>query len=180
VRELAAFGKLELFVTPQGQVAQLVERSPEKAGVGGSIPSLATTSKQSTYIKIQQAKMTQNFELRPNCVQALSKSEKTRREAVPNALSGLAVVVGDVDVSMSSSPRRAITWGSSFGASCSASSGAIAAVIAGRKNEAGMRSLGVLKCHLDSVDSRAFLCRRAKLPGHCNGRLFGIASYTPS
>jgi hypothetical protein len=27
---------------PPGQVAQLVERSPEKAGVGGSIPSLAT------------------------------------------------------------------------------------------------------------------------------------------
>jgi hypothetical protein len=26
-----------------GQVAQLVERSPEKAGVGGSIPSLATS-----------------------------------------------------------------------------------------------------------------------------------------
>ncbi len=26
----------------RGQVAQLVERSPEKAGVGGSIPSLAT------------------------------------------------------------------------------------------------------------------------------------------
>ncbi len=26
-----------------GQVAQLVERGPEKAGVGGSIPSLATT-----------------------------------------------------------------------------------------------------------------------------------------
>ena len=30
-------------VTPFGQVAQSVERSPEKAGVGGSIPSLATT-----------------------------------------------------------------------------------------------------------------------------------------
>ena len=30
-----------IFVS--GQVAQLVERSPEKAGVGGSIPSLATT-----------------------------------------------------------------------------------------------------------------------------------------
>ena len=29
--------------TSLGQVAQLVERSPEKAGVGGSIPSLATT-----------------------------------------------------------------------------------------------------------------------------------------
>jgi hypothetical protein len=33
---------LEL-VFVSGQVAQLVERSPEKAGVGGSIPSLATT-----------------------------------------------------------------------------------------------------------------------------------------
>jgi hypothetical protein len=29
-----------------GQVAQLVERSPEKAGVGGSSPSLATTLNQ--------------------------------------------------------------------------------------------------------------------------------------
>ena len=28
----------------RGQVAQMVERSPEKAGVGGSIPSLATTA----------------------------------------------------------------------------------------------------------------------------------------
>ena len=27
----------------RGQVAQVVERSPEKAGVGGSTPSLATT-----------------------------------------------------------------------------------------------------------------------------------------
>ena len=32
-----------LSAKPQnGQVAQLVERGPEKAGVGGSIPSLAT------------------------------------------------------------------------------------------------------------------------------------------
>ena len=31
-----------------GQVAQLVERSPEKAGVGGSIPSLATILQQFT------------------------------------------------------------------------------------------------------------------------------------
>ena len=29
-------------LTRSGQIAQLVERSPEKAGVGGSIPSLAT------------------------------------------------------------------------------------------------------------------------------------------
>ena len=32
-----------------GQVAQLVERSPEKAGVGGSIPSLATTPSHTNY-----------------------------------------------------------------------------------------------------------------------------------
>src|SRR5580692_6837668 len=31
------------FQRNYGQVAQSVERSPEKAGVGGSIPSLATT-----------------------------------------------------------------------------------------------------------------------------------------
>ncbi len=31
-----------VFFQPSGQVAQLVERGPEKAGVGGSIPSLAT------------------------------------------------------------------------------------------------------------------------------------------
>ena len=31
-----------------GQVAQLVERGPEKAGVGGSIPSLATTLVRTT------------------------------------------------------------------------------------------------------------------------------------
>ena len=36
--------------TRSGQVAQVVERSPEKAGVGGSTPSLATTF-QSTYAK---------------------------------------------------------------------------------------------------------------------------------
>jgi hypothetical protein len=33
-----------LFPKPSGQVAQLVERGPEKAGVGGSIPSLATNN----------------------------------------------------------------------------------------------------------------------------------------
>src|SRR5437763_13286135 len=35
-------------VQKRGQVAQVVERSPEKAGVGGSTPSLATTF-QRTY-----------------------------------------------------------------------------------------------------------------------------------
>jgi hypothetical protein len=42
-------GKVDGIVLPlvsfgeRGQVAQVVERSPEKAGVGGSTPSLATT-----------------------------------------------------------------------------------------------------------------------------------------
>jgi hypothetical protein len=35
-----------------------VERGPEKAGVGGSIPSLATTSRQSTYDQIEQFEIT--------------------------------------------------------------------------------------------------------------------------
>ena len=39
-----------MFVS--GQVAQLVERSPEKAGVGGSIPSLATTLNPSCFIDL--------------------------------------------------------------------------------------------------------------------------------
>ena len=39
------------FRSERGQVAQMVERSPEKAGVGGSIPSLATMfCKASRYI----------------------------------------------------------------------------------------------------------------------------------
>ena len=40
--------ELRSYTTPSfsttGQVAQLVERGPEKAGVGGSIPSLATNN----------------------------------------------------------------------------------------------------------------------------------------
>ena len=40
---------------PSGQVAQLVERGPEKAGVGGSIPSLATNN----FNNLQIAKNTQ-------------------------------------------------------------------------------------------------------------------------
>ena len=39
----ALTGKNKTQVEPEdGQVAQVVERSPEKAGVGGSTPSLAT------------------------------------------------------------------------------------------------------------------------------------------
>ena len=38
------------LIDRSGQEAQLVERSPEKAGVGGSSPSLATTPKFSTFI----------------------------------------------------------------------------------------------------------------------------------
>ena len=48
------------YTTPlfalSGQVAQLVERGPEKAGVGGSIPSLATNN----FNNLQIAKNIQN------------------------------------------------------------------------------------------------------------------------
>ena len=42
-----------------GQVAQLVERGPEKAGVGGSIPSLATT----TFKNLAMMKKCANFSM---------------------------------------------------------------------------------------------------------------------
>jgi hypothetical protein len=41
---LSAIPILPFPQSRHGQVAQLVERGPEKAGVGGSIPSLATTN----------------------------------------------------------------------------------------------------------------------------------------
>ena len=44
---------------PSGQVAQLVERGPEKAGVGGSIPSLATNN----FNNLQIAKNIQFFQV---------------------------------------------------------------------------------------------------------------------
>ena len=66
VQETRVFtGDLTLFQTlpytanssiANGQVAQLVERGPEKAGVGGSIPSLATI----LFNNLQTAKKTEN------------------------------------------------------------------------------------------------------------------------
>jgi hypothetical protein len=50
--DLSPFLYYAVFSTPSGQVAQLVERGPEKAGVGGSIPSLATN----TFNNLQIAK----------------------------------------------------------------------------------------------------------------------------
>ena len=41
--EITRYGAVMVYwVSPDGQVAQVVERGPEKAGVGGSTPSLAT------------------------------------------------------------------------------------------------------------------------------------------
>jgi hypothetical protein len=40
-------------VSKRGQVAQVVERSPEKAGVGGSTPSLATIIPKNLAVKSQ-------------------------------------------------------------------------------------------------------------------------------
>jgi hypothetical protein len=41
-RNKSSWSALHKRVSKRGQVAQVVERSPEKAGVGGSTPSLAT------------------------------------------------------------------------------------------------------------------------------------------
>ena len=62
-RFLASFDSLQSaylyckFLKRNGQVAQLVERGPEKAGVGGSIPSLATIS----FNNLQTAIKTENW-----------------------------------------------------------------------------------------------------------------------
>jgi hypothetical protein len=50
-----------------GQVAQLVERSPEKAGVGGSIPSLATLF-SITYISALSQICSILFQFHPQCL----------------------------------------------------------------------------------------------------------------
>jgi hypothetical protein len=44
---ISAVPILPFLQSRRGQVAQLVERGPEKAGVGGSIPSLATIFSES-------------------------------------------------------------------------------------------------------------------------------------
>jgi hypothetical protein len=53
--------------TRSGQVAQVVERSPEKAGVGGSTPSLATTFSKGcdTESKFPTHHPTHDSEIRP-------------------------------------------------------------------------------------------------------------------
>ena len=53
-----------------GQVAQLVERGPEKAGVGGSIPSLATIF-SSTYALVITRTRSNAFQ-KPNWRRGLS------------------------------------------------------------------------------------------------------------
>ena len=42
VKRTTSQSAADLRLSKRGQVAQVVERSPEKAGVGGSTPSLAT------------------------------------------------------------------------------------------------------------------------------------------
>ena len=50
--------------TPTGQVAQLVERGPEKAGVGGSIPSLATIFQYPSLIQKLSEKISRAYKNR--------------------------------------------------------------------------------------------------------------------
>ena len=42
VKQQSSCSAEDKWISKRGQVAQVVERSPEKAGVGGSTPSLAT------------------------------------------------------------------------------------------------------------------------------------------
>ena len=53
-----------LFPKPSGQVAQLVERGPEKAGVGGSIPSLATINFNNLAIAKKSVKISRAYNAR--------------------------------------------------------------------------------------------------------------------
>ena len=59
-----------------GQVAQLVERGPEKAGVGGSIPSLATN-------------LLKNLASTKKCVR-ISRTYNTRTSVALNFTLGVA------------------------------------------------------------------------------------------
>ena len=53
--ESAAVRRVQPVIAFQiGQVAQMVERSPEKAGVGGSIPSLATIIRMQSEVIVSQ------------------------------------------------------------------------------------------------------------------------------
>jgi hypothetical protein len=61
LQKACAIATLEL---PKGQVAQLVERSPEKAGVGGSIPSLATIQFRHLQVLMRKSEGTERNTLR--------------------------------------------------------------------------------------------------------------------
>jgi hypothetical protein len=52
------------FLPHFGQVAQLVERGPEKAGVGGSIPSLATNPFNNLAIAKKRVKISRSYNTR--------------------------------------------------------------------------------------------------------------------
>ena len=71
-----------------GQVAQLAERSPEKAGVGGSIPSLATISS-----KALEARAALKGERRGENRLVRSEREGEALEEKPAALKRLASAV---------------------------------------------------------------------------------------
>src|SRR5258706_490784 len=85
-----------------GQVAQLVERSPEKAGVGGSIPSLATifNNLQTAIFNIGCNWLHFDF----NCDQSLPRFDRLRRTPKafePPSVATQAQVVGKRPVSYS-------------------------------------------------------------------------------
>ncbi len=52
-----------------GQVAQLVERGPEKAGVGGSIPSLATSPFNNLATAKKRVRISRAYNTRTSIIQ---------------------------------------------------------------------------------------------------------------
>jgi hypothetical protein len=76
---------------PSGQVAQLVERGPEKAGVGGSIPSLATN----TFNNLQIAKNTQ-YRRANNTRTFISQRSRRSRIVVQESSKVLALWHADI------------------------------------------------------------------------------------
>jgi hypothetical protein len=84
-----------------GQVAQLVERSPEKAGVGGSIPSLAT-SFSITYRPSKRQFHSNSFQL--NGAEGFVSSE------MPTRIAGGWLSISPVSLTTQITPGRLSKW----------------------------------------------------------------------
>ena len=81
--DLTRFGCVPILQSPAdyGQVAQLVERGPEKAGVGGSIPSLATIKSRQNLNGKRQKDWSTSILPAGYCLSQLEKAESRNQKA---------------------------------------------------------------------------------------------------